>query len=59
MSVQERKKLTGLQPERADIIVAGAAIVKIVMEGLGLGSLIVSEWDILHGLVLEEVEIKK
>ena len=56
MGVEERKQVPGLQPERADIIVAGVAIVKAIMDGLGQGQLLVSECDILYGLVLEEVE---
>lgn len=53
LSVAERKKLPGLQPDRADIIAAGTAIVKAVLEGSGLPGLIVSECGILHGLLLE------
>lgn len=56
MEEEVRRKVPGLQPERADIIVAGITIVKLVVEGLGLDRLRVSEADILHGLVLEEVE---
>lgn len=59
MTVEERKRIPGLQPERADIIETGVVIVKIVMEGLGINRIIVSEWDILHGLLLEKIEIKK
>lgn len=53
LSVTERKKLPGLQPDRADIIAAGTAIVKTVLEGSGLPGLIVSERGILHGLLIE------
>jgi exopolyphosphatase/guanosine-5'-triphosphate,3'-diphosphate pyrophosphatase len=58
MSAAERRQVPGLQPERADIIVAGVAIVKGVLEGLELDRLLVSECDILYGLALEEVERK-
>ncbi|OPY56715.1 MAG: Guanosine-5'-triphosphate,3'-diphosphate pyrophosphatase [Pelotomaculum sp. PtaU1.Bin035] len=54
LSVEERKRLHGLQPERADIAVAGVTIVKAVLEGLGLDRLLASERDILYGLVLEK-----
>lgn len=57
MEVGERRKVPGLQPERADIIVAGVTIVKIIMESLGLERMVVSECDILYGLALEEVGI--
>ncbi|MHB8986997.1 MAG: Ppx/GppA phosphatase family protein, partial [Eubacteriales bacterium] len=56
LEAEARKKVPGLQPERADIIVAGVTIVKLVLKGLGLDRLRVSESDILQGLVLEEVE---
>ncbi|AEF93015.1 Ppx/GppA phosphatase [Desulfotomaculum nigrificans CO-1-SRB] len=48
-----RKKIIGLQPDRSDIILAGVRIIKLVLEGLELQGLTVSETDILHGLVLE------
>lgn len=48
-----RRKIIGLQPERADIILAGVTIVKIVLQTLQLQGLTVSESDILHGLVWE------
>lgn len=58
MEIEERKKVPGLRPERADIIVAGVDIARIIMEDLGLESMVVSECDILYGLALEEVGIK-
>lgn len=59
LELTERRNVAGLQPERADIIVAGVNIVVVVMEGLGIDQLVVSECDLLHGLVQEEVERKK
>ena len=53
MDIEERRKVPGLRPERADIIVAGANIVKIIMDGLGSEKMLVSECDILDGLALE------
>lgn len=53
------RQVPGLQPERADIIVAGTLIVELVMEGLRQEFLTVSEAGILHGILLEEVERKK
>lgn len=58
MELAERKQVRGLQPERADIIVAGVNILAVVMEGLEIDRLVVSECDLLHGLVREEVERK-
>lgn len=50
----ERKKIPGLQPERADIIEAGARIVKLIMQNLNMQSVTVSEADLLYGLVAEK-----
>ncbi|MDD4239241.1 MAG: Ppx/GppA phosphatase family protein [Desulfotomaculaceae bacterium] len=57
MELTELRQVDGLQPERADIIVAGVNILAVVMEGLGLDRLVVSECGLLHGLMWEEVEI--
>lgn len=50
--IEERKRMPGLQPERADIIPAGARIVRVVMRVLDTREITVSEADILHGLAL-------
>ncbi|OPX84473.1 MAG: Guanosine-5'-triphosphate,3'-diphosphate pyrophosphatase [Pelotomaculum sp. PtaB.Bin104] len=54
MDIEKRKNVPGLQPERADIIVAGVEIVKTIMEGLGQKQMLVSECSILSGLILEK-----
>ncbi len=48
-----RQALPGLEPERAPVIVAGAVIVREVLDRYGLDGLEVSERDILHGAALE------
>jgi exopolyphosphatase/guanosine-5'-triphosphate,3'-diphosphate pyrophosphatase len=48
-----RRALPGLEPERAPVIVAGAIIVREVLDRYGLDELRVSERDILHGAALE------
>ncbi len=58
MGIEERKKVKGLPPPRADIIVAGVQIAGMIMENLGLSDMLVSECDILYGLALEEIERK-
>ncbi|MDN5326360.1 MAG: exopolyphosphatase / guanosine-5-triphosphate,3-diphosphate pyrophosphatase [Moorella sp. (in: firmicutes)] len=52
LSLEDRRNLPGLQPERADIIVAGVTILEIILAGLGAASLQVSEADLLWGLLL-------
>lgn len=51
--LEERRKVMGLEPGRADIIVGGAAILRVLMDLAGLDRILVSEKDILDGLVLE------
>ena len=52
LSIGQRKRVTGLEPGRADVIVAGAEILLGVMEVFDLAEVLVSERDILDGLVI-------
>ncbi len=52
-SVDERRKIVGLQPKRADVILAGACIVKTVMDKLRKESLSVSDRALRHGLLID------
>lgn len=54
-SPDQRKLIPGLQPQRADIILAGVTIMKIILDKLGLEQLMVSETDLLWGLIFEEI----
>jgi exopolyphosphatase/guanosine-5'-triphosphate,3'-diphosphate pyrophosphatase len=51
--LEERREVPGLHPDRAPTIVAGAAILLESMLLFGLGSVEVSEADILHGAALD------
>ncbi|NLB17477.1 MAG: Ppx/GppA family phosphatase [Syntrophomonadaceae bacterium] len=53
MNVEERRQIPGLQPERADIIVKGIMIIKCAMDILNRRQAIVSDSDLLEGLVME------
>jgi exopolyphosphatase/guanosine-5'-triphosphate,3'-diphosphate pyrophosphatase len=53
LPLAQRRELPGLEPERAPVIVAGAVIVREVLERYGLDGLEASERDILHGAALE------
>ncbi|MES2964621.1 MAG: Ppx/GppA phosphatase family protein [Bdellovibrionota bacterium] len=50
MSVEERQKLAGMEPKRADVIVAGALILKSSCEALGATGLEVSVRGLRYGL---------
>jgi exopolyphosphatase / guanosine-5'-triphosphate,3'-diphosphate pyrophosphatase len=52
-AVDERRAIIGLQPQRADIILAGACIVKTVLAKLGKKSLTVSDRGLRHGLLVD------
>ncbi len=52
-SVDERRAIVGLQPKRADVILAGACIVEIVMDKLRKDSLSVSDRGLRHGLLID------
>ena len=49
----ERRKIVGLQPGRAEVILAGACIVRTVLDKLGCDELTVSDRGLRHGLILE------
>jgi exopolyphosphatase / guanosine-5'-triphosphate,3'-diphosphate pyrophosphatase len=48
-----RREIAGLQPERAEIILAGACIVRTVLTKLGAESLLVSDRGLRHGVLVE------
>jgi exopolyphosphatase/guanosine-5'-triphosphate,3'-diphosphate pyrophosphatase len=48
-----RRSIVGLQPKRAEVILAGACIVRTVMDKLGAGSLTVSDRGLRHGVLVE------
>ena len=48
-----RRAIVGLQPKRAEVILAGACIVRTVMEKLGKQSFTVSDRGLRHGVLAE------
>jgi exopolyphosphatase/guanosine-5'-triphosphate,3'-diphosphate pyrophosphatase len=48
-----RRTIVGLQPDRAEVILAGACIVRTVMDHLGCDVLTVSDRGLRHGVLLE------
>ncbi len=54
-SLKERRKLPGLNPERADIIVAGVTVVNQVMKIFEINTLRVSARGIREGMILDMI----
>jgi exopolyphosphatase / guanosine-5'-triphosphate,3'-diphosphate pyrophosphatase len=52
-NADERREIIGLQPKRAEVILAGACIVRTVLDKLGRDSLIVSDRGLRHGLLVD------
>jgi exopolyphosphatase/guanosine-5'-triphosphate,3'-diphosphate pyrophosphatase len=50
---EQRREIVGLQPRRAEVILAGALIVRTVLTKLGRDSLVVSDRGLRHGLLVE------
>jgi exopolyphosphatase/guanosine-5'-triphosphate,3'-diphosphate pyrophosphatase len=48
-----RREIVGLQPKRADVILAGACVVRTVMDKLGRDTLTVSDRGLRHGVLAE------
>lgn len=55
LTIEERKKLKGLHPKRADIIIAGVMILLVIMKNLNIGKITVSEYDNLEGLLYDQL----
>jgi len=53
LDADARRTIVGLQPKRAEVILAGACIVRVVMERLGQTKLTVSDRGVRHGLLVE------
>ena len=57
MTLDERLAVTGIEPGRAPVIVAGIVVLREVMTKYGFAEIEVSERDILHGAALAAAEL--
>jgi exopolyphosphatase / guanosine-5'-triphosphate,3'-diphosphate pyrophosphatase len=57
LPLEERRRVPVLDPERAPVIVAGAAILIAVLDAYGLDAIRVSERDLLDGAALAAAEL--
>jgi exopolyphosphatase/guanosine-5'-triphosphate,3'-diphosphate pyrophosphatase len=51
----ERRKMDGLEPRRVDLIVAGSMFLATAMEMLEFDEMIVSEWALREGILLDAI----
>ncbi|WP_101772531.1 Ppx/GppA phosphatase family protein [Peptostreptococcus faecalis] len=49
--IEDRRKIIGLQPKRAEIILPGELILEEIMKELGINSIKISEYDNLEGVL--------
>jgi exopolyphosphatase / guanosine-5'-triphosphate,3'-diphosphate pyrophosphatase len=57
LPLEQRRRVPGLEPERAPVIVAGTSIVREVLSFFQLGEIEASERDLLHGAALAAAEL--
>ena len=57
LPLEERRSVPALEPDRAPVIVAGAAILVGILDAYGLESIRVSERDLLDGAALAAAEL--
>ena len=57
LPLEERRRVPALDPERAPVIVAGAAILVGILDAYGLEAIRVSERDLLDGAALAAAEL--
>ncbi len=53
LPLEERKKLPAINPYRADILIAGAAIIEAIMEEFGLEEICITHRELRDGLLVE------
>ena len=56
-TADERQSIVGLQPARAAVILAGACIVRTVLDKLGKDALLVSDRGLRHGVLAERFAV--
>jgi exopolyphosphatase/guanosine-5'-triphosphate,3'-diphosphate pyrophosphatase len=55
VTLEKRKKLPGLQPQRADVIIAGNIIVQEIMKHFAFSSMYISDRGVRYGLMYDYI----
>jgi hypothetical protein len=58
-SSRERKEIPGLEPKRADVILAGACLIESIMTSFHADEVIVSDQGVRYGLLYEQLDRQK
>ena len=58
-TIEQRRQIIGLQPKRADVILAGACILKAILRLLGANEVTISDRGIRHGLAFDKFVKKR
>ncbi len=56
MTLEERRRVPGINPERADIIVAGAAVLQTLAEELKTDGLLISDRSLREGVLVDSLQ---
>lgn len=55
MTQEQRRRVPGINPERSDIIIGGAAILQTVMETVGAGAIRISDRGLREGIIVDRL----
>jgi exopolyphosphatase/guanosine-5'-triphosphate,3'-diphosphate pyrophosphatase len=55
MTLEQRRRIPGINPERADIIIGGSAILQTVMETVGAPSIRISDRGLREGIIVDRL----
>jgi exopolyphosphatase/guanosine-5'-triphosphate,3'-diphosphate pyrophosphatase len=56
MGIDQRRRVPGINPERADIIIGGAAILQTTMEAVGASTIYISDRGLREGIVFDRLQ---
>ena len=55
LTLEQRRRVPGINPERADIIIGGAAILQTVMETVGANAIRISDRGLREGIIVDRL----
>ncbi len=55
LTLEQRRRVPGINPERADIIIGGSAILQTIMETVGAASIRISDRGLREGIIVDRL----